>query len=325
MTKTPKSSFSLLRFSLLHAAWCTLWPLLALTTGCPGDSIDTGVDYVLDLKCGSAEVEQGDVIDLRAILTARAQVASCGDADFAWVVANPSAARSEDQNTEYDSSDKSTCVSTITVAGLEPGKTKITLTAREGGQSPKSCTITVNPGSGKLDGASNHDGGHDTGAQDTTSGPACAAPASAEVYQPAGGHVCEHNNILQEDQAEAGLGYILGDTVAAIDSEEVIACIRVDFGELKQAKTAQVVIRAANEACGAECTGPACGTGHSATLLSSADGSAYKYVQKLFISENRERYVTEPLADPLRYLLVCRSGVGSARDHLKVDYAELCF
>lgn len=301
----------------LHPSLVLLMTLLVPAVGCPGDSDDIA-EFVLDIKCGSKEVEVGDVIELRAILTARATVESCDDDAFEWVVINEDVAEIDDQETDYDGSNKSLCESVVTLVGLEPGKTKVTLTAAEGEQSKRSCTITVTGSGTKRDGSTKK---RDSGPEV----PECATPDSVEIYTPAGGHVCDHTKILKEDKAEAGLGYILGDTIATIDGEEVIACVKVDFGEVQEAKTAQVVVRAVNSVCGAKCTAPACGSGHTATLLGSADGSAFKYIEKLFISGSRERYTTAPLTEGIRYLLVCRSGVGSARDHLKVDYAELCF
>jgi hypothetical protein len=150
-------------------------------------------------------------------------------------------------------------------------------------------------------------------------------PESAAQYLTLG-HVCEPEEILLEDGVLAELGRQITDVeVDVIETKNITACVEVDFGEPVSAQYARVVIYADEQACGASCSSTYCGSGQTVTLFGRVDGADYAYAGGAEITGTLTSYDVDLVSTPLQYLLVCRGGWGPARDHLKVDYVELCY
>ena len=135
------------------------------------------------------------------------------------------------------------------------------------------------------------------------------------------GRVCEEAGGLTKGEGAVGLGYVTADGFDAIDGQNVTACIAVDFGYVTFVENLRVVARGVNNACGAECNGEGCGTGHQFKTFRSLNGEDFTFIDQTDVTNQLASYPI-PVGTAMRVALICRSRTGSARDQLEVDYVE---
>ena len=144
------------------------------------------------------------------------------------------------------------------------------------------------------------------------------APVTIEIQR---GRVCSENAVLEEGSGAAELAYNTADGFETIDGQNVTACIRADFREVTHIDSLRVVAQGVPAACGAQCEEERCGTGNEFKTFRSVTGEDFQFVQRTRISEQTSSYQI-PIESELRYVLLCRSRMGSSRNHLTLDYLE---
>jgi hypothetical protein len=310
--------------------------LAARCEGCY--ACDSSYSDVISIDCKSGRVAVGQDLVLRAETTVASGEFESG-CRFQWLVDTPYAkivSSSTSEGMWTVDAGGSGCRTEATLRGVSPGTVRVRASP-DGWSGPlegeNACTIqVVAAGSDAappvLDGATADlllpDGPVDLGSMHE--GPACTQiqpPQKAAAY-PNLGQVCDPEHVLKKDGAVTGLGRLPSDKGIYIGSQYPTACVEVDFGATINAQYARVVIRAVNATCGAKCVGDVCDTGQTVGLFSSTDGSAYQYAGFSEITSKLDLHGIE-LTAPLQYLLVCRGGWGYGRDHLEVDYVDLCY
>ena len=136
------------------------------------------------------------------------------------------------------------------------------------------------------------------------------------------GRVCDESAALMGDGDGVGLGYRTADGFDTIDGQNVTACLQVDFGQVQPIVDLRVVARAADATCGAQCSPGSCGTGSQFKAFRSVDGKAFQFVAQRDVTTQWTHYYLPVQAD-LRFALICRSRIGSARPHVEIDFVDV--
>jgi hypothetical protein len=125
-------------------------------------------------------------------------------------------------------------------------------------------------------------------------------------------------NLLATDGQTTGLDVPSGATAPALDGQDVTACAGVDFGAVYDLRSVIIRGMAVGSACGTACADPYCGTGHAILVYTGNAPAVYSYLATITPGDTLQDYpVTLPAA--ARYIVVCRSGAGYARDDVAID------
>ena len=154
----------------------------------------------------------------------------------------------------------------------------------------------------------------------------CRPPRSVTVdLMTPEGRVCDEDRVLDLDGEVTGLGMARDDDVIIeIDGSTIAACVLVDFRSVIDATEIRVHARAANgPVCGCSCGEGMCDTGWTMGVFASVDGETHTHCGRRDLSGRHEAH-TNVAPAPFRYVLLCRSHWGAARDHIEIDYVEAC-
>jgi hypothetical protein len=156
--------------------------------------------------------------------------------------------------------------------------------------------------------------------------PCPVLPVTAKSATPPGatGIVCTPNGALvASDGVVAGLDSAAGGTIASVGGTTVSSCVALDFGAGVLLNDATARLASIGSACGVACApGTGCGTYDRAALFFAAQPgtSAWTFAGTAPITPALTDYrITIPTGANARYIVVCRTGGGAARDDVVVD------
>jgi hypothetical protein len=163
---------------------------------------------------------------------------------------------------------------------------------------------------------------------DTDAGVDAACPvlpkaATNATPSPATGIVCNPNGALTaNDGVVAGLDYASGGALATVAGVNVVSsCVALDFGAGVFLNDATVRLAANHNACGIACT-TLCGTYDRASIFFSAQpaSSGWTFAGHAELTSTLLDFPFPiPAGVMARYVIVCRTGGGGARDDVVVD------
>jgi len=156
--------------------------------------------------------------------------------------------------------------------------------------------------------------------------PACTplAPTASSEYVTTGGAVCNPGDALLLDGKVVGVAYPSNvATVDSIDGVEVVGCLRFDFGSAVQAESLRVVAAGVEQTCGGSCVGNTCGTGDDIEIFTGTNGTSWTHLGDAALTATLANHEMAT-GRSLRYVLACRAAWGYKRDHLEIDYLEVC-
>ncbi len=202
------------------------------------------------------------------------------------------------------------------------------------------CAITCTPGFGDCD--SNPATGCETplgtAANCNACGAACGAgevctagtctaigcvprtPVTAFDASPTSGNTCgTPTSVLAADRVYVGLDYV-NPMLGAIDGMSETGCVGADFGSVVMIGSIQVAGRASSGSCGTTCSMTTCMTGWLFDVFAGSTMGAYRFVGQVSITSGRTDAVyTQPYRAMARYVVVCRTAAGMARDDVSID------
>jgi hypothetical protein len=135
------------------------------------------------------------------------------------------------------------------------------------------------------------------------------------------GNTCNLNNVLVLDGLAAGLDYVTSS--GSLGGMTATGCVGVDFGGVMNLSRVNVVAAATDDACaGSTCCCGYCGTGDVMNVFYGSVLGTYTFFNSYSVTASLTSYLlTLPLA---RYVVVCRTGFGTARDDILVDAILAC-
>lgn len=155
--------------------------------------------------------------------------------------------------------------------------------------------------------------------------PVLPVTAQSATPSPATGIACNVNGaLLAGDGVVAGLDFAAGGAFAIVGGANVSSCVGVDFGAGVLLNDATARLASSASACGVACapgtTG--CGTYDRAQLFFAAQPatSGWTFAGTAALTPKLTDYrIAIPAGANARYIVVCRSGAGAARDDVVVD------
>lgn len=154
--------------------------------------------------------------------------------------------------------------------------------------------------------------------------PSCGCgilPANVFDASPTTGNTCNIGNAAAPDGKVAGLDYQT--TQGVIDGQYVEGCVGADFGSTMSLDPVDIRAESVSNACGGACCCGYCGTGDSMYVFSGTSIGSYTYLATVNITSSLADY-TVNLGHAARYVVVCRTGNGQARDDVAVDSITAC-
>lgn len=143
---------------------------------------------------------------------------------------------------------------------------------------------------------------------------------------PATGSVCNRTGALvANDGVVAGLDYMSGGSGAFVGVNSVTSCVGVDFGAGVLLNDATVRLASNGNACGVACTAGSmtgCGTYDRASVFFATQPASTSWTfagRADLTSTLRDFAFPIPAGVAARYVIVCRTGGGGARDDVVVD------
>lgn len=159
------------------------------------------------------------------------------------------------------------------------------------------------------------DGGPDSG------GPFETAPTVvSEEPAVTGSITCTLDGIGERSGDVAGLGRGADTESVTVDRRMVTACLRADFVTPLPTESALVSARQTMGACGDACT-TECGTAPEVHVF-AGDTRAYRHIGT-FTPGPELADESFPVADTIRYILVCRGAEAATHDDVEVDYVAV--
>jgi hypothetical protein len=137
---------------------------------------------------------------------------------------------------------------------------------------------------------------------------------------------CFVDRALTRDALFAGLDRLDNAASGTVGTEEVSACLRLDFGEGVAARHVIVAAQRLVKACSKECMRDGgCGTGGEALVFAGPGPDTVRLIGEIPLDATlADRSVPVPEGLTVRHVVVCRGKGSAAREDIGVDYVEIC-